>query len=396
MKKYNVTINYMNKLARITLLYVIILILQISYTWYNVFYYHKQTNYELDTKIAFNLENYDELKKHLKRELQNRIDLLMDGKMDYAEWIQYNKDNMLVEFKGNKYYFFIFERGEDSSNEINTIKTLVHANPDYVELEWRDVMKMVNEDFVFLNQNTNTDLIKHFIEVGRKGITQMQYFWPDPLFQTPVEKESQIFTIPAGKDHNEMNIGIGIDLKNLDENNRFYYINDIQYGYVILISLLTFGISILTSLFTHNGSAYKPYSFLILTNLYLLYFLNNSEYQGTPETEIKKIDQINSGTLSVSFLVGVNTFIITSLTKSDKELYTQSAAVFAISVILLLFSSFKITDYITMYELIQARVSNQLVFNYSILLNIFVVTNYIISVIRNEKHLLRKLMYSKI
>ena len=382
----------MNKLTSITLLYLIIIVIQISYTWYNAFYFDKYRNSELDYKITFNLENYEELKEHLKKKLEERISLLLDGKMGYDEWVEYNKNNMTVEFKENKYYFFIWE----SSKNEGTIKGVSHPNKDFIDLEWRDVMKMVNEEFVFLNQSPNQDLVKHFMQISSKGISSMQYFWPDPLFKAPVEKESQIFTIPPGKDHNQLVIGIGIDLKNLDENNRFYYINAINYGYVIFVSLLTYGISILTSLFSHNGSSYKPYAFLILTNAYLLYFLNNSEYQGTPETEIKKIDQINSGTLSVSFLVGVNTFIITSLTKSDKELYTQSALVFAISVILLLFSSFKITDYITMHELIHARISNQLIFNYSILLNIFVVTNYIISVARNEKELFRKIMYAKI
>lgn len=376
----------MRKLAPLFLLYIVIILIQILYTWYNVYY--SKTNSELDKKIAFNLANYDELKLYLNGKLQERIDLLMSGKMKYDEWVKYNKENIFIEFKGNKYYFFVFERGEDDRNEINTIKNVIHLNPAYVDLEWRDIMKMVSEEFVFLKQNTNTDLVKHFIEVGRKGITTMQYFWPDPLFKTPVEKESQIFTIPSGKDHNELNIGIGIDTKNLDTENRFYYITEVSYTYVILMSVLTFLISMITSLFSHNGSSYKPYAFLVLTNVYLLYFINNSEYQATPEVEIKKIDQINSGTLSVSFLVGVNTFIITSLTKSDKELYTQSAAVFAISVILLLFSSFKITDYITMFELIQTRISNQLVFNYSILLNIFVVTNYILSVIKKDRHLI--------
>lgn len=376
----------MNKIKGLLFTYILILIIQISYTWYNV-NYHKSKN-ELDKKIEFNLENYDVLKDYLKRELQNRISLLMDGKMKYDEWLQYNRDNGLVEFKGNKYYFFIYERGEDP-NEISTLKALVYANKELIGLEWRDIMKMVDEEFVFLNQSPNKELVKNFIEIGRKGITEMKYFWPDPLLKIPVEKESQIFTIPAGNDHNEMIIGIGIDFKNLDENNRFYYINEINFGYVIFISLLTLLISILISLFTHRRSANKPYAFLILTNLYLLYFLNNSEYQGNPDTEIKKIDQINSGTLSVSFLVGVNTFIITTLTKSNKELYTQSAAVFAISVILLLFSSFKITDYITMYELIKERISNQLIFNYSILLNVFVVGNYIINILRERKPLYR-------
>ena len=130
-------------------------------------------------------------------------------------------------------------------------------------------------------------------------------------------------------------------------------------------------------------SNYKPYIFLILSNFYILYFLTNTEYRGKTETEINKIEQINNGILSVSFLVGVNTFIITSLTKnSNLELFTQSAIIFAISIILLLFSTFKVTDAITIDELIEDRISNQLIFNFSIILNIFVILNYIVFIFR--------------
>jgi hypothetical protein len=63
-------------------------------------------------------------------------------------------------------------------------------------------------------------------------------------------------------------------------------------------------------------------------------------------------------------------------------LFTQSAVVFAISIILLLFSAFKITDAITIKELIEDRIGNQLIFNFSIILNTFVVLNYILSIFR--------------
>jgi hypothetical protein len=243
-------------------------------------------------------------------------------------------------------------------------------------------MKDVGENFVFLRQTTDPDLIKNFFQIGKMGITKMNYFWPDPIASIPVKKESQIITIPKGKGHNELSVGIGIDLEDLDKANRFQYSNVIHWIYFVIISLITFLISIVVSIFSNKRDlTFKPYIFLILTNLYLLYFLTNSEYQGETQTEIKKIDQINSGILSVSFLVGVNTFIITSLTKSSNiELFTQSAVVFAISVILLLFSAFKVTDAITINELIEDRISNQLIFNFSILLNAFVVLNYIVSI----------------
>ena len=120
----------------------------------------------------------------------------------------------------------------------------------------------------------------------------------------------------------------------------------------------------------HNNSLdsiIKPIGFLILLNLYLLFFLQSKEYIGSSEIEKGKITDINSGTLSVSFLVGVNTFIITSLKKSlKKNLFIESALIFSISLILLLFSAFKITNFTTIDELVKDRISHQLVFNFSI------------------------------
>lgn len=379
------------------LVYVVIVCLQYLYTRYKDKLF--PSNSKLDAKIKFNNDHYAELKEFLATELQNRVDLLTEGKMSYREWIKYNKENMLVKFNDKEYYFFIFERGENSEGtEQSAIETVVHANKNYVGLSWVDVMKDVGEKFVFLKQTTDPNLIRNMFEIGRHGITALRYFWPDPLELKPVSKESQVLTVPSGEDHNEFLIGIGIDLDNLDTTNKFYYVNNIHYGYIALISILTVTISILTILFSkpNHHAPWKPFAFLILTNLYLTHFLNNSEYYGNASTEIKKVDQINSGINSVSFLVGVNTFIITSLTRSsDVELFTQSAVVFAISIILLLFSAFKITDAITIHDLIEDRLGNQLIFNFSILLNVFVVLNYVVSILRTDPRIIKKLASSK-
>ena len=372
----------MSNILPILFFYILIIIFQILYIKFKDQFFSTKTN--LDKRIEFNNSYYEEIHQHIYHVLKERVNLLVSGKMSYKEWLEYMDKNKIVKIKDYEYYFFVFERGDDRGNEGDVIKTIIHANADYVGLSWTDVMKDIGEKFVFLRQTTDPNLIKNFFQIGKMGITKMNYFWPDPIASIPVKKESQIITIPKGKDHNELSVGIGLDLEDLDKSNRFQYSNVIHWSYLIIISLLTFLISIIVSIFSNKRAPiFKPYMFLFLTNLYLLHFLTNSEYHGTTETEIKKIDQINNGILSVSFLVGVNTFIITSLTKtSNIELFTQSAVVFAISVILLLFSAFKVTDAITINELIEDRIGNQLIFNFSILLNAFVVLNYIVSIFR--------------
>jgi len=373
----------MENIKRLLILYIIIIIVQISYTLYNVNYNKEIKN--VDKKIKFNLDNYAKVEGKLKNELSKRVNLLMSGKMSYNDWLKYNEENILVDISGNKYYFFVYERGIDP-NEITTIKSLVYASKEHLNLEWRDIYKEVINHFVFLNQTVNMELTKNAFEIARRGITELKYYWPDPLENVPVEKLSFLFTIPKDDIHNELLIGIGMDVKNLDRKNRIYYVQEIYMIYVIFLSLLSLFISILISLYKSSGYSRKQYSFLIITNLYLLYFLNNSEYKGTSESEIMKIDQTSNALLSVSFLVGVNTFIITSLTNFyDKSLFSQSAIVFALSVILLLASAFKITDYVTLDEIIKTRISNQLLFNFSILMNGFVVLNYIMYIIKTYK-----------
>lgn len=368
----------MRNIQPIIFLYILIITFQILYIKLKDQIFSNKT--ELDKKIEFNNYYYEEIHQYLYDVLKERVNLLVYGKMSYKEWVEYMDKNKIVKFKDHIYYFFVFERGD----ERDAIKSIIHANANYVGLSWTDILKDIAEKFVFLRQTTDPNLIANFFEIGKMGITNMNYYWPDPIDTIPVKKESQIVTIPKGKDHNELNVGIGIDLENLDKSNIFQYSNFIHLSYLIIISLVTFLISIIILIVTNKTmSIYKPYIFLILTNFYILYFLTNTEYHGKTETEINKIEQINNGILSVSFLVGVNTFIITSLTKKTNiELFTQSAIIFAISIILLLFSTFKVTDAITIDELIEDRISNQLIFNFSILLNIFVVLNYIVFIFR--------------
>lgn len=368
----------------IVLCYVVVVILQLVYTKYNT---SKHRFTSLDRQITFNKEHYTELESLFVTELNERVDLLTSGNMSYHDWVQYmNKENRIT-YQGHSYYFFAWEKGKSQtlSDVSATYTAVVHNNPHYVNMNWDDVYKEVSEIFVFVKQTIDSQLIKSFFELGKPGNQTIKYYWVDPVDVRPVQKVSIVDVVPANKEHHQLAVGIGVDVANLDEDDTLFYSKYIHPSYIGLISLVTLVVSLIIHTFSEPQNKYKSFVFLFLSNLYLTYFLNNKEYNGTPDTEIKKIDTINAGMLAVSFLVGVNTYILTQLTHSkNKELFVQSALTFAISIILLLISSFKITDAITVNNLIQDRISHQLVFNFSVLLNIVVVANYLVSVLRNR------------
>ena len=252
-------------------------------------------------------------------------------------------------------------------------------------MNWDDIFKETNELFVFVKQTIDPNLVKRFFELGRPKNQPIKYFWVDPIYITPIQKTSfvDMFTIDGGV--NSVVVGVGMDIANLHEDETIHYYKYIHKHQLVIVSVLTLIVGFIISFYSPREYRYKSYLFLIFSNIYILYFLNTTEYTGTPDTEIKKIDEINNGLLGVSFLVGVNTYILTHFTKDNhNDLFSQSALIFATSIILLLIASFKITDSITVKELIEDRISTQFVFNFSVLLNIVMVINYLFSVLKEK------------
>ena len=369
--------------SKLIIAYIVILSIQVAYIWYELNKKTKQT--ELDLRIKYDNENSVHVMSVLREKLTERVRLLTSGKMKYEEWLKYNKENTMIDIDGKTYYFFTWERGIHKSGSSLTYTCIGHVNTKYIDLDWENILRDGNDSFVFVKQSIDPKLIPSFFQLGKPGNQLLKYYWVDPKEIVPVQKISIIDVIPENKDHNEIAIGTGMDIHNLNNYNTIHYITRIHRSYSVLISLLTLIISIIIYIFSTPNDRYKSYLFLIISNAYLLYFWNDIEYRGTNETEIKKIDEINSGMLGVSFLVGINTYILTHLTKNDhKDLFIQSALIFSISLITLLVASFKVTDAITADDLIQDRLSHQMTFNFSVLLNVLVVSNYLYSVLKKQ------------
>ena len=91
----------------------------------------------------------------------------------------------------------------------------------------------------------------------------------------------------------------------------------------------------------------------------------------TVDIEQENIKDLNDGILGIAFLVAVNIFIIDTMNKNTSTLkklerkvaYNESALLFCVSLILLLMSMFKQTNYVTINDVREKIIRSQLCFN---------------------------------
>jgi hypothetical protein len=220
-------------------------------------------------------------------------------------------------------------------------------------------------------------------------VNSLKYFWTDNAVQALVQKETFFLKWSDKKNNKTGIIGMGYNIKNVIETNTIVYSNYIHYHHLFFLNVIIFTVAyVIYSITKHKV---KALFLLIISLVYIDYYINSKELIGSFGTENLKIQNINSSVLGISFLVGMNVFILSSLKKEIKtELFTESGIFFSLSVILLLFSMFKDTAFLNIRELMEDRISNQSLFNFSILLNLFVIINYILYVISKKNNILLK------
>jgi hypothetical protein len=334
--------------------------------------------------IEMNAKNKDLIRKELNKTLLERMDLLKSGKMGAREWIDYNTKNKFVKINDGDYYIFIHEHLNDSNNFI----CRCHANPKYVDLLWSDIIKEQNEQFVTAKYNCDPDLVNEMFNTSKDDSPDsISYFWNDPITNKQIKKHSIFLAhdkTTKDKDGHEYNgfvIGTGYTIENLSVTYQTKYYNKLNNISFLLVILTVLGITFLLNnykIFPRFSNA-KSFLFLFGSLIYILYYTNTTENLSCPSVEKDKMDNINSGILSISFLIGVNIFIISTLqhTKTIK-LNQETSVIFSVSLLLLMFSIFKKTNYTTTDDLIRIRISNQFAFNYSIILNIMIIINYLL------------------
>jgi hypothetical protein len=167
--------------------------------------------------------------------------------------------------------------------------------------------------------------------------------------------------------------------------NKYFEFLDIPF--ISIVSVAT----IIASLLLYHSSGQKNFwmslLFLSILNIYLTTFINTKEGVTTLSVENDKVKDINDGILSISFLAAVNIYILQTLKeiKDHRNLHNESAFLFTLALVLLLFALYKKTNYNKIDDIRTHRIKKQLAYNTSIFVNLFILFNYLVYVARDGK-----------
>jgi len=359
------------------LTYIIIIIIQFILVKYRIYNSDELKSSNIKT-LEYNIKNKQKIENIFNNEIDRRVKLLENGTLNYQDWIKYMNDNIFLDIDGNKYYFFVGEKLDD-----NTFMIRSHANKGYIDFSWEDVLKDYNEALVSTKYETDKDLLINAYNLSGPNlkIEKIKYYWLDPLSKSSVEKETTVKRWTEKRTGRTGIIGIGKTTEILSDIHSNIQLFKVKKTILALISISTLLLAIIINFMerqTHY-SKYKSQIILILLNIYFYYFITINEEPSSFKSEMDKVKEINRGILSVSFLASVNIFILTTLNNELKTgLFTESSIIFGLSMFLLLFATLKDTNYKNIHDVLELRVSNQLIFNYSILYNTFIIMNFLI------------------
>ena len=388
----------------ILLVYAIILIIELLYTHYYLNNWKQYESHELSEQINFNLSNSVELEKLFSKTINERINMLET--MDYLDWMKYNNENMYITFKKHKYYLFGWERTKiDEDSRLDNSSFIYRCTPvtKYRDLPVEIVLNEINYHFLYGIYKPDPNMINNMWDLSGlfdKNTNRMMIYWINMKNDKPIKK-NVIFNKYKKYIKNEEAIayegvlGIGYPVLDLEleySNNYYSYLN---FNFFIGFSISSLIVSLLLYYGTDKKSGVlKPVLFMIFVNIYLMNFLNLRAGLTSEESENSKLVDINSGITAISFLVAVNIFIIKTLSDTKNQiygfLYTESAFLFCISLILLLFASSKNTDFNTITDLRIQNIRSQFFFNMSIIINLIIFFNYLLYVATKSK-LLKKI-----
>jgi len=170
-------------------------------------------------------------------------------------------------------------------------------------------------------------------------------------------------------------------LKDVEKDYSNTYFNYSNKYFLVIISLVTYIASVLLHYSKYSVSIIKPLLFLITLNIYLTLYFSTNEGITSYETEQAKFTDINSGVLSLSFLTGVNTYILDKFNKVKNSkfiLNTETSLYFLFAIFLILASLYKINNYSIIDGIRTSRIDIQCMYNICIIINFYVLFNYLI------------------
>ncbi len=374
-------------LGKLLIIYIIILAIQayVILTYTTHWKEHKKFINVFDDN---NKEERDELEKFINE----KLDMLKKKfeKMSTNDFINYLliEKNRIFDYKGNKLYIFIWEKVKlvDGNNDFIS---RIHVKQDDIGVKFSDLVKKNIYEVPFTEFKPENIIADMLYSLNDRNVNDgYKYYWYDPIYKELVQKKS--FAIQIKNDDFDGMMGMGFNIKSITKEYSEIYYQNVYKDRLYSISIFMFIGAFLVFSFVKENNFWKvTLLFLILPNIYILYYLNITEDVSSIEQEESRLKAINDGILSISFLISVNIFILNALGTNkllvNKPIFLESSVIFSLSLLLLLFSIYKQTSFNSISDMKSNRITKQMTFNLVIYYNLFIVINYMLFIAKENK-----------
>ena len=370
--------------THILIIYLIIVAVQYLYFkgYFNFLIKKSEAEIHERANIDYNKNHQEELDKLFEKVIGERIAML--DNMEYNEWLAYNNKNIIIEFEKHRYYLSIYEATEDEKSPEFILRAT--ANKDALNITYSDLMQQEKYAFIFTSFAPNTSLISIMNDLtkNKNSINDISFYSLDYVTNKAVKKHSIVgsWEKPIDKKNSYKGvISVGYIMKDVGTDYSDTYFNYANKYFVVIISLVTFIASVSLHYSKYQMSIVKPLSLLIVLNIYLTMYFSTNEGITTFETEQSKFTDINSGVLSLSFLTGVNTYVLDNLSKLKKNkfgLHSETSFYFLFAILLMLASLYKTNNYNSIDSIRTSRIDIQCMYNMCVIINFYVLFNYMI------------------
>jgi hypothetical protein len=348
----------------------------------NFLFKKSETELKERANIEYNNSNQQELDKIFEKIIGERITML--DNMEYSEWLAYNNKNSTIKYNNHEYYLSIYEATDDEKDPEFILRAT--ANKDALNITYSDLMQQEKYAFIFTSFAPNTSLISIMNDLtkNKNGINDVSFYSLDYAINKAVKKHSIVGSWEKSIDKKNSYKGIitvGYIMKDVEKDYSNTYYNYANKYFIVFVSLITFIASVLLHYSKYQISIVKPLSLLIVLNIYLTIYFSTVEGITTFETEQSKFTDINSGVLSLSFLTGVNTYVLDNLSKLKKNkfgLHSETSFYFLFAILLMLASLYKTNNYSNIDNIRTSRIDIQCMYNMCVIINFYVLFNYMI------------------
>ena len=355
----------------------------------NIYFAYKQRNdpfKKLNDEVEFNLKNKEFLEELIASELKAKLSLLKTktnekGKT-FEEWIKYlNKDPYIYHpTLDNKFWIQCYKLIPEGTENFHL---RVYPDESFLNHTFRDLIAYQNSRFLSKHIEPDPNLIKKFYLLNDKPFSIYQFYTYEPIHDSYVERREIVYRFDDGEG-NAGTFSSGYIVANINSDYTYDHIKEegrSLYFLTILITLfLSFFIFAINSR-DKKSSIIKSCVFFTIMMIYITFYFSSHDEYGTFDIEKEKLNNINQGILSMSFMSGISIFILNNI-KGDrrKHLYYETSFFLIIVMMTTIASLFKNNQYIKASEITKIRSTKEFIFNYSLLVNLFIIINFGINV----------------